>query len=498
MKKILLVFVVLFALLVFAGCEKLDSLEWEVLPKSVFDVGESYDLDSTVKIKINGTSYTLKDAKDMFKDELTITGFDLSKEGLGTLIIKYKTLSLYWAYQVIGETQELPEEVDEYKPSYEWFTEGKGEYVLETPGDLYGFANIVNGRDGKEYYSFAGETVKLDADIDLTGKVWVPIGEGVRFQKIEVVANEWEGRAFNPDTDYKDEDGGEYYFVKGYQYAVKDEEDWVVYNCEEGTVDDYNNVFAGTFDGQGHTIKGLSDIGYTPTNTVIYANSQKVLRGYSFGLFGIVKGDVTIKNLNFENVQIVGTYYDAEKQEPSLSSMDSVGAAIGYVAEGKGNLLVENVKVLSGFISGEDAIAGIVGRAYNHGNMTFKNLENRAQITSNGHAGGMVGHINFKRDPEKENVLEFINNANYGNIISSSKKDTNKGAGAIINLAEGANPAYVTFDGCRNFGNIVGMESDKSSLGLWSGAGAKADEEESDLYNIKNNCYNYGVLTYKA
>ena len=182
MKKFLLVFVVLFALLVFAGCEKLDSLEWEVLPKSVFKLNEDYNLDSNVQIKINGKSYTLADAKNTFKDELTITGFDLKNEGLGTLIIKYKTLSLYWAYQVIGETQELPEEVDEYKPSYEWFTEGKEEYVLKTPGDLYGFANIVNGRyDGYEgAYDFEGKTVKLDADIDLTGKVWVPIGEGVR------------------------------------------------------------------------------------------------------------------------------------------------------------------------------------------------------------------------------------------------------------------------------------------------------------------------------
>ena len=242
----------------------------------------------------------------------------------------------------------------------------------------------------------------------------------------------------------------------------------------------------------------MSDIGYTPTNTEIYANSQKVLRGYSFGLFGIVEGNVTIKNLNFENVQIVGTYYDAEKQKPSLASMDSVGAAIGYVAKGEGNLLVENVKVLSGFISGEDTIAGIVGRAYNEGNMTFKNLENRAQITSNGHAGGMVGFIVFTRDEDnKKNVLEFINNANYGNIISSSK-GKNKAAGAIINYVEGAKSDYVTFDGCRNFGNIVGMESDKSSLGLWSGAAAGANTKESDLYNIKENCYNYGVLTYKA
>jgi len=504
MKKFLLVFVVLFALLVFAGCEKLDSLEWEVLPKSVFKVEEDYDLDSNVQIRINGDLYTLGDAKEMFGDELTITGFDTSKEGLGTLIIKYKTLSLYWAYQVIDDTADLPEE-DEYEPSYRWFDEGygTGEYVLKTPGDLYGFANIVNGRvtvvngrvtviEGQTGYSFAGKTVKLDADIDLTGKVWVPIGEGVRKHPKIVKDYVLED---NPDT-YYEEDNVKYYFVKPYTYAVKNENNdyWVVYHCEDGTVGDYN-AFAGTFDGQGHTIKGLSDIGYTPTSK-IYANSEKVLRGYSFGLFGIVKGDVTIKNLNFENVQIVGTYYDAEKQEPSLATMDSIGAAIGYVAKGEGNLLVENVKVLSGFISGEDAIAGIVGRAYNYGNMTFKNLENRAQITSNGHAGGMVGYIALTRDEDnKKNVLEFINNANYGNIISSSKKGTDKAAGAIINFVGVADKDHVTFDGCRNFGNIVGMESNKSSLGLWSGAG---DGTESALYTIKNNCYNYGVLTYKA
>ena len=279
MKKFLLVFVVLFALLVFAGCEKLDSLEWEVLPKSVFKVGEDYDLDSKVQIKINNTSYTLGDAKDTFKDELTITGLDTSKEGLGTLIIKYKTLSLYWAYQVIEDTADLPKE-DEYEPSYGWFGENgsdKEEYVLETPGDLYGFANIVNGRYGEEAYNFAGKTVKLDADIDLTGKVWVPIGEGVR-KHPNKVNEEWQGMAFNPNKDYK-EDGKEYYFVDSYKYAVEENEGLVVYHCVDVTLENHN-VFAGTFDGQGHTIKGLSDIGYTPTST-IYANSEKVLRGYS-------------------------------------------------------------------------------------------------------------------------------------------------------------------------------------------------------------------------
>lgn len=54
--------------------------------------------------------------------------------------------------------------------------------------------------------------------------------------------------------------------------------------------------FAGTFDGQGHKIIGLSDIGYIP-EAFVYASSTDVLNGYTFGLFGKVKGGATVKNL---------------------------------------------------------------------------------------------------------------------------------------------------------------------------------------------------------
>ena len=75
-----------------------------------------------------------------------------------------------------------------------------------------------------------------------------------------------------------------------------------------------------------------------------------------------------------------------------LAEIDSVGAAIGY-AFGEGDVVVENVKVLSGFITGEDGVGGVVGRVYSEGNMMFKNLQNRANVTSNGHAGGIVGYV---------------------------------------------------------------------------------------------------------
>ena len=70
---------------------------------------------------------------------------------------------------------------DEVTPTYGWYGTGSAStFILNNVNDLYGFANIVNGKDGKTADSFAGKTVKLGANIDLTGKVWTPIGEGVR------------------------------------------------------------------------------------------------------------------------------------------------------------------------------------------------------------------------------------------------------------------------------------------------------------------------------
>ena len=58
--------------------------------------------------------------------------------------------------------------------TYDWY-DGQTEYVLDSVGDLLGFANIVNGADGKTADTFAGKTVKLGDDINMTGESWTPI-----------------------------------------------------------------------------------------------------------------------------------------------------------------------------------------------------------------------------------------------------------------------------------------------------------------------------------
>jgi hypothetical protein len=149
--------------------------------------------------------------------------------------------------------------------------------------------------------------------MDLTGKIWTPIGEGAR-KDIEEVDYEdlpHEDVRF----DYEDETG----LITLLDAHVSDEKDFesYIFLCssyfarkEEGVYKYYHSSsngatgrsFSGTFDGQGFKIIGLSDVGYTPYTTKVYANTKRVLKGYVYGLFGLVSGNVVIKNLTVENI----------------------------------------------------------------------------------------------------------------------------------------------------------------------------------------------------
>ena len=62
-------------------------------------------------------------------------------------------------------------------PDYSWYDATKTDYTISNVSELLAFANLVNGTDGKTATNFAGKTVKLENDIDLSGiGNWTPIG----------------------------------------------------------------------------------------------------------------------------------------------------------------------------------------------------------------------------------------------------------------------------------------------------------------------------------
>lgn len=480
-KMFMLLSVMLFAIVLTSCFADVDTLEWETLPDSIYLQG-SATLDTiadNVRIKINGTSYTLATA--LLLPDVTVSGFETSTVGKGLITIKYKSLTIYYAYDVVGDT-EVPEPVD---PTYDWYVDQSSPYTLGSVSDLYGFAHIVNGSASEiARDTFAGKVVNLGVDIDLSDKVWTPIGESARKQNAEKIFTDLGTSGVNRPQNNETEAQyiarlnalpktlTKYVYLGNYFFAEKISDTSYKYWQSDQALD-ANKFFAGTFDGQNHKITGLSDIGYTPRTAIIYANSSKVLQGYTFGLFGVVEQNVTIKNLVLEEVTINGAYYNSGNSELVTADLDSVGAVVGY-SWGTGNVTIDNIKVMSGTISAFAAVGGILGRSYTKGEVLIKNSENRANLTMDEyHAGGMIAYISGATK------VTFINNTNYGNITA---KVTGNYAGAMIHSL----PAGGNFTDCRNFGNIIG--TNHTGLGMvGKGAGS---------FNFTD-CVNYGTLTAK-
>ena len=140
--------------------------------------------------------------------------------------------------------------------------------------------------------------ITLGTDIDLTGKDWTPIGTG------------------------------------------------------------YSNKYTGTFDGGGHTIKGLT----------VTTNDQFV------GLFGSIGNAGTVKNVVMEGVQITKNH-----------SSGFAGGVAGY-SDGT----IENCSV-SGSVSGTVYVGGVVGAQW-EGSIT--GCSSSATVKGMVHVGGVVGQTN--------------------------------------------------------------------------------------------------------
>ncbi len=242
-------------------------------------------------------------------------------------------------------------------------------FEISDEAGLKAFRDAVNAGN-----SFAGQTVKLMNDITLTG-VWTPIGNGARL-------------------------------------------DYETHSDEQLTA---TPAFCGTFDGNGMTISGLTnhsgDDVYTPgQNSINVANGKNE---YVYGLFGVIGGGATIKNLELTGVDI-----DTSLLNEATYVGDSVGALVGYAF---GAAKITGVTT-SGTVKGFNAVGGIVGRAY-YGNyadnrqlmFTFTRNSSSANVTgtdtSAGKAAGLVGYISD--NGRSGYSIQFYYNTVSGSVTGS-------------------------------------------------------------------------------
>ena len=233
--------------------------------------------------------------------------------------------------------------------------------TINNKAELIAFRDAVNSG-----YSYEGKTVTLNADIDLAGIAWLPIGN--------------------------------------------------VYRDNAGKT---GNIvgFAGTFDGGNHTIKNLSNNGFSVDGLASGRNKSSVgsTNEVVFGLFGCVY-NATIKNLTVNaNIDDAGSEYTG----------DAVAAIVGF-AYGT-ELTIENCKA-TGSVKAYDNVGGIIGysKVQAGGIVTLTNCTNEATVTGVRKTGGILGHMTYKTNLSITNC-KAIGKAECLGIAADSNPSTTNG-----------------------------------------------------------------------
>lgn len=248
-----------------------------------------------------------------------------------------------------------------------------------------------------------------------------------------------------------------------------------------------NTDFKGTFDGNGHTIKGLR-ITADHFNSQNHSNYDSDGNGSSttnvtgYGLFPIITKTGVVKNLILEEVNV-----DIEVSKAELSGFTRYHAA-GAIAGINGGT-IENCVVKSGSV-----------KIYGGGSSGVNRV-----------AGGVVGwnmkHVNqayIKGDPSDGNLLglgKIINCINYADVEANGRRQRNGdilSAGGIAGKSEMAatsdtadgNNLHVhatLIQGCANFGSV---KTSGKTGDAYAGGIAGSGESSTDIIF----CFNKGAV----
>ena len=206
----------------------------------------------------------------------------------------------------------------------------------------------------------------------------------------------------------------------------------------------FSNKYTGTFDGGGHTIKGLT----------VTTNDQFV------GLFGSIGNAGTVKNVMMEDVQIT-----------SNPSSGFAGGVAGY-SDGT----IENCSV-SGSVSGTVYVGGVVGAQW-EGSIT--GCSSSATVKGMVYVGGVVGQPNG-------NTITLTACYATGNVIIEIAPKKNIAGGGLVGMNAGSILAcYATGNvtstgsstGQVHIGGLLGDTYTTVTAGYW-----KNNHEQGIGYN---------------
>ena len=356
---------------------------------------------------------------------------------------------------------------------------------------------IISGKNVDEYNSklqvHNKELVYLEKEFSKQEIEWL---EEINIKKAGeyiLIFNEEEMEEFRDNVNKGETyEGITVYLLADLNMGTTEEEQWV-------PIGDYgsNNTlkFTGTFEGNGHIIKG------------IYIKGEKDYQG----LFGYNEGE--IENVEIAESTIEGTAETVVGERLESKGSSFYGAIAGYnkgTVEGCDNSINISGNYSTGGIVGFNE-GGIVRENTNEGNITGKvnkngiggvvgtnykgeviDCVNKGIVEGKGYVGGIVGQNRYILDelelsgeiPDEE--LPIVNNCiNEGNVIMSAT-DTYAYTGGITGYSHGQ------VLNCTNKGSVT-----NNSTGQYVyAAGIIGRQSEASLTgNIKiDNCINEGEI----
>ena len=195
----------------------------------------------------------------------------------------------------------------------------------------------------------------------------------------------------------------------------------------------YEKRYKGTFDGRGHTIKGLT----------VTTNDQFV------GLFGYLDKAGTVKNVVMEGIQITSNH---------VLMSGNTGGVVGYSWG-----TIENCSV-SGSVSGTNCVGGVVGGQQSSGSII--GCSSSATVKGTRHVGGVVG--------EKWGTMTACYAT--GNVTLEINSPQDLSGGGVVGLNGGS-----TVLACYATGNVNSKGSNTGNVHIGGLFG--------DNYTVVTACY---------
>lgn len=222
--------------------------------------------------------------------------------------------------------------------------------IISNAAELRAFAEAVN-----KGYTYAGETVVLNADIDLNNVEWTPIGANA-----DDAAHNFQGTFDGQGhtiKNFKVAQGNEYK-AAGFFGALNG-------TAKNFTIENATIVSESTGNAQNITDNGVAVVAgsiYTSglIENVTVRNSSAKGHHYVAGIAGYVYGN--IKNCTVENSQFVCTPHLKNGSTTEYENGDKAGGIVGYIC-GEPQSLVKGCSVKNLTVTAYRDVAGIAGCA---------------------------------------------------------------------------------------------------------------------------------------